>query len=233
MDIFTKNILNVLLFTIMLVFVGCGGNSDSSTSDQLQLGGSASSISAQPQLDVNSNLSTSTQPQLGTQIDRVGRAAISTGLMDTFTADSATKDTGKNRYNKATQADWPSFSADFQVSLAILDSLDTNCGNQLRVNNDDTNGRYAALANVLADDQLYVRSTNGQCGVYLGIEAEAIGAIPVDAGNCGGRTPIDNVIERTYSVLAAGILTGIDDGITIDNDCDQSSTVFPFLCFVN
>ncbi|MFT4704141.1 MAG: hypothetical protein ACI81R_001837 [Bradymonadia bacterium] len=54
-----------------------------------------------------------------------------------------------------------------------------------------------------------------------------VGAIEEGAGGCGGRTLGDDVIDRSYSVLAAGILTGVDDTITA-NDV-VNSEAFPYL----
>ena len=166
------------------------------------------------------------RPQLGLQIDRVGRAAINTALNNTFNGDEAAKGAAKDRYNAAGPTDWMTFQDDFAVSLAILDSLDTVCGNQLLADG-VVDERYQALAGVLADDQLYVNIDSGECGTYLGLEAEVVGAVPTGAGGCGGRTPSDDVIERSYSVLAAGALQGIDD--TIQGDDGEQSAGFPFL----
>jgi len=165
------------------------------------------------------------RPLIGTQIDRAGRPAINTALNNTFNGDKASKDAAKDAYAKATQSQWIGYMNDFMASLAILDSLDTVCGNQLI--SDAASVRYAALAGVLVDDQLYVNSNSGECGTYLGLEAEVVGAVPAGAGGCGGRTPADDVIERSYSVLAAGTLTGIDDGITADDGAQTNE--FPFL----
>ena len=112
-----------------------------------------------------------------------------------------------------------------RASLAILDGLDENCENQLL--SDATDPRYATLASILADDRLYVLSTVGECGVYLGLEGEIAGALEPGDGKCGGRSPDDDVIERSYSVLAAGLLAGVDDSIT-END-KENSNEFPFL----
>ena len=114
--------------------------------------------------------------------------------------------------------------------MAILDSLDEVCGNQLIADADPTE-RYGALADVLIDDQLYVNSDSGTCGVYLGLEAEVVGAVAAGVGGCGGRTPDDDVIERSYSVLAAGILAGVDDTITANDKTNPS--VFPYLADPN
>jgi len=165
------------------------------------------------------------RPALGAQIDRMGRPAINTALNNTFNGDKSAKDAAKDRYVQAPQSEWMSFASDFMGSLAILDSLDTVCGNQLLA--DGASSRYAALAGVLVDDQIYVNSASGECGTYLGLEAEVVGAVPAGAGGCGGRTPSDDVIERSYSVLAAGLLVGIDDGITRDDG--EQTEAFPFL----
>ena len=92
--------------------------------------------------------------------------------------------------------------------------------------------RYDALAEVLLDDRLYVNSASGTCGIYLGLEGEVVGALPAGMGGCGGRTPNDDVIERSYSVLAAGTLTGVDDLVTGDAR-EHSADVFPFLAEPN
>ncbi|MEZ4272273.1 MAG: hypothetical protein R3C68_12850 [Myxococcota bacterium] len=165
-------------------------------------------------------------PNLGTQIDRMGRAAVNTALIQTFASDTATKETAKEAYNRAEPSAWGGFKGNMMASLAILDSLDEDCGNQL-IADGDTSLRYAALADVLVDDQLYVNTASGTCGVYLGLEAEIVGAIAAGAGGCGGRMPDDDIIDRSYSVFAAGILTGVDDTIT-GNDVSNSAT-FPFL----
>jgi hypothetical protein len=165
-------------------------------------------------------------PSLGQQVDRVGRAAISTALIATFEADDSAKGQLKDDYNAAGPSDWASFADEMEKNLAILDSLDAECGNQLVADQDPTN-RYAFLAAVLADDQLYVLSTTGECGVYLGLEAEIVGAVPAGEGKCGGRMPSEDVIDRSYSVLAAGVLTGVDDTIVADDGAQTSS--FPFL----
>jgi len=166
------------------------------------------------------------RPEVGVQIDRVGRAAINTALNNAFNGDEDAKNEAKDRYNAAGPAQWGEFKADFAASLAILDSLDTVCGNQLLASAED-DARYQTLATVLSDDQLYVNINSGDCGTYLGLEAEVVGAVPSGAGGCGGRTPSDDVIERSYSVLAAGALGGIDD--TIQGDDGEQTEDFPFL----
>ncbi|HBQ19471.1 MAG TPA: hypothetical protein DEF51_52875 [Myxococcales bacterium] len=167
------------------------------------------------------------RPALGAQIDRTGRPAISTALVETFNGDDAAKGEAKDRYNTSTPSTASSFMGTVQGSLAILDALDAECGNQLLAGDTAEAGRYETLASILLDDRLYVHTERTTCGTYLGLEAEVVGAVPEGMGGCGGRTPSDDVIDRSYSVLAAGILTGVDDTITAD-DGAQTPT-FPFL----
>lgn len=169
-------------------------------------------------------------PTLGAQIDRMGRPAVSTATIATFTADATTKGARKDAYNQAAIATWATFIPDMRASLAILDALDGTCGNQLAADAMSL-PRYTFLATVLSDDRLYVNSGSGKCGIYLGLEAEIVNpSLPAELkGSCGGRTPTDDVIDRSYSVLAAGLLTGVDDTITSDAEATHSLTTFPFL----
>lgn len=167
-------------------------------------------------------------PSPGTQIDRAGRPAINTALIATFSDDDTAKGMMKDGFNAATPADAADWSAAIAASLGILDSLDATCGNQLLADTEAGADRYMALAGILADDQLYVNTGSGTCGVYLGLEAEIVGALGAGEGGCGGRTPTDDIIDRSYSVLAAGILTGVDDTIANDDAAHDVDT-FPFL----
>jgi hypothetical protein len=155
-------------------------------------------------------------PELGDQIDRLGRPAINTALNHTFDGDAATKDAAKIEYNAAYPAtEWPPYAAEFAKNLAILDALDGNCGNQLAFGAAGNPG-YATLASVLAsDDRLYINTDSNACVAFLGLEAQFLGVVP--DGGCGGRTLTYDVIDRYYSVLAAGILTGVDDTIAADD----------------
>jgi len=169
------------------------------------------------------------------QIDRMGRPAVNTALTQTFNPDSAASSARKDAYNAEDDtSQWSSFTPDFAASLAILDSLDTDssagtgCGTQLAVGPPTAPGgdtRYDALAGVLADDQLYIDSTTNACVAYLGVEAETLGV--VEEGGCGGRTPQYDVIDDTYSVLAAGALSGVSDGV--DENEEGFLDEFPFL----
>lgn len=165
------------------------------------------------------------KPQLGLQIDRLGRPAINTALNATFEED-ATAGPKKDAYNAdGTPTDWSDYAAEFQEQLAILDGLDTSCGNQLGADL-DPNDRYAALAGLLADDRLLVNTASDTCTTYLAVEANALGILAND--DCGGRLPSYDVIDASYSVLAVGAFGGVGDGVDGD-DASPAPDAFPFL----
>ncbi len=166
------------------------------------------------------------KPTLGAQLERMGRPAINTAVNNTFNGDADARGTAKNAWNVAGQAMWATFAPEIRGNLAIYDSLDTVCGNQLGADLNPAS-RYSALAGLLADDQLYVNSASGECTAYLGVEGNALGVLP--NMDCGGRKLGYDVIERTYSVVAAGALGGIDDLVTADGDGDVHSATFPWL----
>jgi hypothetical protein len=186
-------------------------------------------------------------PTLGAAIDRMGRPAINTALNQSFNPVDASKNAGKDAYNaEGNQANWATLmvegkpiTKEFAGNLAIIDALDGKCGNQLLSGGDSTGdagaAEYAALAGVLVDDELYVDTSIGDCTLkmiggqpvpnYLSVEARFLG-LPFVA--CGGRTPLDDVIDVSYTVLALGIAGRVSDGIDTD-DHTASLTDFPFL----
>ena len=165
-------------------------------------------------------------PLIGEQIERMGRAAINTALSSPFASEEERGD-AEDAYNAAANPiQWTSMFTDgFAANLAIFDGLDRNCGNQLLAGDEAVPGRYDALASVLADDQLYVNTEFGTCQTYLAVEANALGIVNDD---CGGRTPLYDTIDVSYSVLAAGALSGVGDGIPLDADSEPSITELPF-----
>jgi hypothetical protein len=181
-------------------------------------------------------------PTLGMQLDRMGRAAINTVGSKTF--DKNNRDAAENAYNHdSTPSMWKANHAkDIAASLAILDALDApdpnGCGNQVAVglsNNmmKQAAGAYDFLAGVLADDRLRLfTGGDGKCGLYLAVEANALG---VTNQNCGGRTPIDDVVDESYSLLSGAFdftkqnpfLFG--DGVPVDPALSTSFAAgFPF-----
>ena len=179
------------------------------------------------------------KPAVGkTQIDRMGRAAVNTALTNPFgLVPGKTSDQTKDEYNAASDpAGWKaSFQPAIRTHLAILDGLDGTCGNQLAAAAPLDANRYAALAGVLADDRLYLRTDKTTCGLYLAAEADAVN-LTQNNGDCGGRTPVEDTIKETYSLLLTGKPTGITDGLAVgangfgaDQDGNPNATIFPFL----
>jgi hypothetical protein len=177
--------------------------------------------------------SSSIPPARGVQIERMGRAGVNTAVTNPFFRESVASELELHEeivdeYNAASDpSQWLGlFSEEMAGNLAILDGLDRNCGNQLLAGPSPVAGRYDPLANILADDQLYVNTASGTCAQYLAVEADAVGITNTD---CGGRTPLEDSIDTTYSLLAAGALSGVTDGVPVDADSTPSLTVFPYL----
>ena len=153
---------------------GCGGESTTSTTGT---GGSTSTTTASTTTGTGGDTTTTTTgtggtmmppppPSLGAQIDRFGRPAINTATNHTFDVDPVTKNAAKDTWNQqADQTKWQNYAADVAASLAVIDSLDTVCGNQLLAGPNPVAGRYATLAGVLADDRIWVRTDSASCGV--------------------------------------------------------------------
>jgi hypothetical protein len=87
---------------------------------------------------------------------------------------------------------------------------------------------------VLADDELYVDTTKLSCGFYLSLEVEVATSGGIVHSQCGGRTLTHDVIDTSYSLLAAG-LQGFDNtlaprmGDGVGPHTDVNNDVFPFL----
>jgi hypothetical protein len=181
---------------------------------------------------------------LGQQIDRMGRAAIGTATISTFTA-ADTRKTARVAYNQDTsRANWATtYASGIAGQIAIYDALDSGigagangCGNQFAFS---ASTGYSALAGVLADDYLLIDLQYPTCNQYLAVEANLVkGAGTVT--ECGGRTPVVDTIQRTYTLLVEGnkngaTLNGIGDGedtpgqSTLSDDATQGTTNFPYL----
>ena len=180
------------------------------------------------------------KPAIGaTQMDRMGRAGVNTALTDPFgVIPGKTTDQAKDEYNAVTDpAQWAAkFKAAIATHLAIYDFPSRCQGAQLAAGPTATAGRYDALAGVLADDQLYVRTQSSTCALYLAAEADAVG-LTSNNGDCGGRTPTEDTIKETFSLLFLGHPTGITDGLPVGpsglgakaNGNGVNAMTFPFL----
>lgn len=223
----TRNVAIVSTFAaLLLVGQSCSDDDDGDNGGAAGNAGSGGNSMATGSLGTFPGaLGPANRPQLGPQIDRIGRPAISAALIGTFDADGGNGI--RDQYNRGSLSD-ETFRETMETSLGILDGLDEDCGNQLTVPG-ASGPRYSALATVLLDDQLYLHSGRTGCApAYLGLEAEVVGALQEGEGQCGGRQPNEDVIETSYSVLAAGALSGVDDGVGPDNP-PHLPDVFPFL----
>lgn len=215
----TKLATSLFAVTSLLALAACGGDDEGADPD-------ARDIDAA--VDPDADTSPPAPPALGAQMDRMGRPAVNTALNHTFDGNATSKQAAKNAWNEDdAPAGWAAaFHEEVEFNLGILDSLDTVCGNQLLAGATLNNERYNGLANVLADDRLWVKSGSASCTEYLAVEADATGVLTNN--ECGGRTPTMDVIDRTYSVLAAGVLAGVVDNVAADT-VTHSLTAFPFL----
>ena len=224
-----KNTMNCLLSAGLLAIgafapaCSCGDDDDNNGNNPDASGTDAPSVDA----DINAF------PVLGTQIDRSGRPAISTAAVKSLLfTDKPDQDAFRQQYN---QNDDPStwvamYAGEIATQLGVLDSLDSNlsaagvattgCGNQLLWT--DADG-YTPLSELLADDRLRINTMQADCTRYLGVELGL-------ANDCGGRTPVMDVIDVSYGALAAGggsLPLGIPDGAAISANANDDA--FPFL----
>jgi hypothetical protein len=163
-------------------------------------------------------------PVIGMQVDRIGRPAVNTALNHGFDA-TAAAGTAKDAYNADnTAAMWKTnYVTEFSKNLAIIDALDGVCGNQLGYAKPTSATSYATIAAALADDKLYLNTAGTTTTQYLAVEANALGVPNMDQG---GRALNYKVMDTTYSVLAVGALTGVSNGITMNNV--PFLTAFPY-----
>jgi hypothetical protein len=210
-----------IVFTALLgaALLACGGDDESSAGPDARIPPKPDAMVPGPDAGPPG------KPALGAQLDRMGRPAISTALVALAEADGP-RGTKRDAYNKnGTKSTWTAMhAAEIAKNLAILDGLDATCGNQLLAGPTATAGRYDGLAGALADDQLYVKSGSATCTTYLAVEADATGVLVNN--DCGGRKLTYDVVDASYSVLAAGALAGVDDGIAFTG---TPASGFPYL----
>lgn len=161
----------------------------------------------------------------GVRIDRMGRPLTGNALLAPLEADEVS-DALKLRYNAASPATAGEFVPEIEKSLALYDGYDGACGNQLLAGRSPA-GRYRAMAELLADDRLWVNSASGQCTQLFAVEMAAAGVGPY-RDDCGGRTLDYDAVNVYRSLLATGRVTGVDDGVHRD-EVVHSNEVFPFV----
>lgn len=201
--------------------------------------------------DIPDGESTPPPPLLGAQLDRAGRPGITTLLVDVLGTAGAAHTAILDNYNHASEpAMWelttlaPSVSilTELEKNLALFDAVDNGmtsvpsagCRNALRYSGPPKATSYETAARMLADDEIHVDTSKTTCAVYLALEIEYASQGQSPHSTCGGRTPIHDTVDLTYSVLAGG-LGGLDlgnftarlgDGVGAHGDVKDS---FPFL----
>lgn len=160
-------------------------------------------------------------------IDRMGRAAVSTAL-------NLNDDVMKDAYNQEPSVqDWAKntrFDANFEKNLETFDKLDGNVEWMI------TNGihplREALKLDVLiVDTGKKCESQNRFCeGGYLEIEAELLLGGPTHTTS-GGRTPNEDVIDKTLTLLVTKGTSPVSDGVAAATQ--PSTHTFPYLAAPN
>jgi len=162
------------------------------------------------------------------QIDRAARPLTGNALLVTLGSDDA-QDAIKERYNRATPATARSFVPEIARGVALYDGLDGHCGDSLLIDSKAPPARrYWPMAELLADDRLWVNSRSKTCTQLFAVERAALNHEIDLAGDCGGRTPSFDAVNVYRSLIANGTTHGIDDGVHADEKT-HSDTIFPFL----
>ncbi len=179
-------------------------------------------------------------PVLGDEIDRMGRPGVNTAMTDPFDPDMNKQAMTKEMYNQGNDPSmWVvNWTGAFIANLAKWDSLNGACGDQAgydfpnnpRVSPPMTPvAAYGTLAAALADDELYVDTTQTTCSLYLAVELNTLTGGLAGKNDCGGRTLTANVIDETYSLVMTGQPAGVTNGVLKDADNAMGMASFPFL----
>lgn len=162
------------------------------------------------------------------QLDRMGRPLTGNALLAPLAADEVS-DALKEQYNAGTRAEWAKLAPVIQETLGLYDGFDGVCGNQLLADRSKEPAmRYRAMAELLADDRLWVNSASRVCTQFFAVELAHLDGKAELRDDCGGRTPTQDAVDVYRSLLVNGTTSGVEDGV--DRDARQHSTVeFPFL----
>lgn len=161
------------------------------------------------------------------QIDRAGRTLTGNALLGTLDSEDVS-DALKERYNAATPANGAPFVAEIEKSLGLYDGFDGRCGNQWLAR-PASSSPYRALAELLADDRLWINSASKVCAQPFAVELARFDRHnQVWRRDCGGRTPNVGAINVYRSLLVDASTDSVDDGVERD-DKVHSISRFPFL----
>ncbi len=84
------------------------------------------------------------------------------------------------------------------------------------------------MAELLADDRLWVNSESTICLQLFAVELANLAGQSERLMDCGGRTPLYDASNVYRSLLVDGSTTSVNDGVAQD-DKRHSETEFPFL----
>lgn len=165
------------------------------------------------------------------QLDRMGRPFVGNTLLGVSPfSDDAPSGDERERFNATTVKGSAVFAPRIARSLAMQDSLDGRCGNQILADGTaDPARRYQTLARVFADDRLWVNSAARTCAQFFAVELAALARRREFSDDCGGRSPVYDTPNVWRSLLVAGGIGGTEwDGLSRDEHA-PSGSIFPFL----
>jgi hypothetical protein len=171
----------------------------------------------------------STTSIAGKPLNRMAQPFVKNTLLGVapFSTDDASG-VRRDEFNAALPTSSARFIVDLQKTLAFQDSLDGKCGNQLLAAPEESPARYRALAQLFADNRLWVNSASRVCTQFFAVELANLADKKMLSTDCGGRSPTYDTSNVWRSLLIAGASTGITDGLHQDEH-PPSATEFPFL----
>jgi hypothetical protein len=162
------------------------------------------------------------------QLDRMGRPLTGNAMLAPLAPDEVS-DNLKERYNRTTPSTSAEFVPEIEKTLGLYDGFDGKCGNQLLADRSvESPLRYKAMADLLADDRLWVNSESTLCLQFFAVELASLAGKDELTIDCGGRTPNYDAVDVYRSLLATGTIKGVDDGVDRD-EREHSASEFPFL----
>ena len=164
------------------------------------------------------------------QLDRMARPFVGNTLLgDAPFSGDAPSGALRQAYNAGTPANSAGDAAEMERSLALHDALDGVCGNQVLADHaPDPAHRYQPLAQVFADDRLWVNSAAHVCTQFFAVELAALAGREAYRSDCGGRSPVYATPNTWRSLLVMGRVEGFSDGLQRDEHAPSADT-FPFL----
>lgn len=187
---------------------GCGGGGGKAASDSPDGGASDAPGTPMP-------------PELGAQLDRMGRPGVGELLIATFGGTDAA-----DRQAAYRQASDPktwlttplaknvTIASELRTNIGPFDAIDAGlvvnsttfpgCTDTLGYQRPTSVTSYDALIDILADDELYLDTSKATCTTYLSLELEQASAGTLAHDTCGGRMLGLDALDVLLAVLIAG-----------------------------